>query len=93
MSQDDSRVEDGVSRSIEAAQMVKIFVNLFDEMKLRKFSKHESLEIAENFLDLVMGYKASMQMMDQQNQMGEGQIIFLPEGGPDGPHSPGCSHA
>ena len=79
--------KDGVGRVMEIAQLAKLFLSLFDSLRERKFSKQQSLEVADRFIMASMNYKADLDFIESQEN--DGTIIFMPEDG----HEPGCQNA
>lgn len=70
----------GVGRVIEAQGLANIFLSLFDELKKRKFSRVDAVNISREMIFSFMDYKSSMDALDSEP---EGMILFTPEGGTD----------
>lgn len=78
--------DQGLGRVIEIKGLASIFISLFDDLRVRKFSRDSAIDIATDFMYTAMGYKVSADAMDQEPT--ETFIQFIPSGGDD--HLPDC---
>lgn len=85
---DEDHKDAGINRVLEASQLTKVLLSLFDALRERKFSKEDAIEIAQTTLNNFMLYKTALDQQEEEDNS-EGFIILHPE---DPNNPPNCSH-